>query len=112
MSDESRYSPSAPERDPTLAELAQSIARTVATAFIVAGALIALAIYSRPAPQRFSAFAAEDGRIIRVDARKGTVLACQSGDCYVVVKRGQRLVKSPERQALPSKAAETVPAKR
>lgn len=97
------------EPDHVLADLMQGIARTVATAFIVAGALIALAIYSRPAPQRFSAFAAEDGRIIRVDTRKGTVLACQSGACYVVVKRGQRLVKNPERPALPGKAS--VPAK-
>lgn len=111
MTDESRPVPPAPRReaDAALAETAQSVARTVATAFIVAGALISLAIYSRPAPQRFSAFAAEDGRIIRVDTRKGTVLACKSGDCYVVVKRGQRLVRTPERPALPKKAS--VPAK-
>jgi hypothetical protein len=109
--DESRSFPPDPERDLTTAELAQKIARTIATAFIVAGAFIALAIYSRPAPQRYQAFATDDGRIVRIDTKTGGMVGCEGGTCFTIRKRGQDLVANPDKAALPRKAPAAVPAK-
>src|SRR5688572_10129554 len=109
--DRSTFPPD-PERDLTNAELAQKIARTIATAFIVAGALIALAIYWRPAPQRYQAFATDDGRIVRIDTKTGGMIGCEKGSCFTIRRRGQDLVANPDKAALPKKALETLPATR
>lgn len=101
-----------PERDLTTAELAQKIARTLATAFILAGAFIALAIYSRPAPQRYQAFEADDGQVVRIDTRTGAMIGCEAGTCFTIRKRGQDLVPHPDKAALPKKAPGQVPAAR
>ena len=109
--DESRPFPPDPERDLTTAELAQKIARTIATAFIVAGGFIALAIYSQPAPQRYQAFEA-DGQVVRIDTKTGAMIGCEAGTCFTIRKRGQHLVTHPDKVALPKKAPESLPAKR
>jgi hypothetical protein len=111
MDDDSRPIPPAPEPDLTMSELAQKIARTIATAFIVAGAFIALAIYSRPAPQRYQAFAA-DGRIIRIDTKSGSIIGCEAGTCFYVAKHGQWLAANPDKAALSKPSPPAVPAKR
>ncbi|HWT13202.1 MAG TPA: hypothetical protein VN231_10655 [Allosphingosinicella sp.] len=95
MNDPPRKEESRPE--PPLSEVIDSAVRRIVTGGVIGAAAIALAIYSRPAPPRFQAFAAE-GAIVRVDMRSGTVLACEGQRCYTVVRRGQRL----ERKALPA----------
>ena len=77
-------------REPTSTELIDAAVRKVVTAVVIAGSVIALAVYSRPGPPRYQAFAAGD-RIVRVDMRSGTVLACENRECMTIVRRGQRL---------------------
>ena len=86
--------PERPEREPTLPEIADLAMRRIATAIVVAGAAIALAIYARPAPARFQAFATEAG-IVRIDTRNGKMIACEGGRCMTVLERHQRLAPNP-----------------
>lgn len=94
-----------PEREPTLADLADSVMRKIVTAIVIAGALIALAIYMRPSPPRYQA-AVGDGKIVRIDSKTGTVLACEGPRCYRVLRRGQHLEEAPDQEALPKQAAQ------
>ncbi len=96
--------PDGPEAEDSLGEVADRGIRRIVTAIIIAGSIVSLAIYSRPGPPRFQAFAAE-GQIVRVDTRSGTVLACEVNQCWTVVRRGQRL-KRPAPAALPKPAAQ------
>lgn len=72
-----------------MTDQADKPSRRLATAIVIAGALIALAIYSRPAP-RYSAFA-EDGRVYRIDSKTGSLVACQGTRCEYILKFGQRI---------------------
>ena len=108
-----RRTPESPLRD-----MVDGAVRRIVTGIVIAGAFVGLALYSRPGPPRYQAFATEDG-IVRVDTRRGTVIACQDQRCYTVVRRGQRLEKAPlpealpappPRRALPAPAAEPAPA--
>lgn len=99
-----------------LADIVDGAARKLVTGLVIAGAFIGLALYSRPGPPRYQAFATED-KIVRVDTRRGTVIACQATRCYTVVRRGQRLEKGPAPvavrappPALPAPAREPAPA--
>lgn len=103
MEDHDRTPAAAP--DPSLAELIEGSAKRLATSLLIAGAAIAVAIYARPGPPRYQAFAAPDGSIVRIDMRSGTVLSCQGRNCYRVVRRGQRLEDGAEPKALPAPAA-------
>jgi hypothetical protein len=82
------------ERDPTIGEIADLAMRRVATAIIIAGGAIALAIYARPGPPRYQAFASGAG-IVRVDTRSGTVIGCDGGRCMILLQHGQRLSANP-----------------
>lgn len=105
MSDsEGRFSARRQERpaaEPTTRDLIDGAVRKLTTTIVIASGIIGLAIYSRPGPPRFTAFAGEDGQIVRVDMRSGTVLACEGRQCMRIVQRGQRLKSS-----LPSMEAE------
>jgi hypothetical protein len=106
MSDRERYrSETQPERREAESELLDAALRKIITAIVIAAALIALAIYSRPGPPRYQAVATPDGRILRVDTRKGTILACDGDQCWTVVRHGQHLARNPGRPALPQPAA-------
>lgn len=91
-----------PDRPASLTDIVEAASRKLVTGFVIAGAFIALAVYSRPGPPRYQAFATDDGSIVRVDSRRGTVIACQGQRCYTVVRRGQRLEKGPAAEALPA----------
>ncbi len=93
-----------PPEELTLADIVENAARKIVTAIVIAGGLIALAIYFSPSPPRYQA-AAGDGRIVRVDTRTGTVIACEGTSCYRVLRRGQDLVRAPAAKALPAPAA-------
>ena len=91
--------------EPPFSEVVDSAVRRIVTGMVIAGAAIALALYSRPGPPRYQAFAAE-GAIVRVDMRRGTVIACEGRRCYTVVRRGQRLERDPlPKAALPAPPA-------
>lgn len=104
-----------PSREPSTAELVDMALRKIVTALVIAAAIIAIAIYARPAPPRYQAIAAPDGRIIRVDTRSGTILACEGRTCMRVVQRGQHLERelpapAPAPAALPAPAPAPAPA--
>ena len=97
-----------------LGDLIESAVRKLVTSTVIAGGVIALAIYARPSPPRYQVTAA-DGRIVRIDTRTGTVIACVDSRCAVVLRRGQELEDSlpaavPARPAIPAPSAAPQPA--
>jgi hypothetical protein len=84
----------APPEDISFADIVEIAARKIVTAIVIAGGLIALAIYFRPSPPRYQA-AVGDGRIVRVDTRSGGMIACEGGHCYRVLRRGEDLDDAP-----------------
>jgi hypothetical protein len=91
---------------PPLAELIDGAARKIMTGITIAGALVALAIYSRPETPQFETDVIGT-TVLRTDLRSGRVLACEGQRCYVVVERGQRLHEGPLQKALPAPASPT-----
>ena len=93
------------QRDPTLVEVVDLGVRRISTAIIVAGVAIALGIWaSSTSPPRFQVASSPEG-IVRIDTRKGTIIACKEGECMLVVKSGQHLESRAKAKALPSPAA-------
>lgn len=89
----------------TLADIVENAARKIVTAIVIAGGLIALAIYFRPSPPRYQVAAGADGRIVRIDSRSGSVIACDGERCYRVLRRGPELDRAPPAaKALPAPA--------
>ena len=92
--------------DPSTAEIAEAAVRRIATAIVIAAALVALAIYARPGPPRFQ-MEATPGGVLRIDTRSGTIIGCDGGSCRTLLKRGQKLVpragpNTPARTGVPS----------
>jgi hypothetical protein len=101
---DNRFDPTDGPRGPRLGEAIDDAVRKITTGIVIAGGIIGLAIYARPGPPRFDAFAFGD-QIVRVDGRTGTIIACQ-GDrtCQLVLRRGQRLTRIRRSDALPAPA--------
>jgi len=104
----------APEQEPrssadALSDVLAGAIRSVVTAIVVAGAIVGLAIYSRPGPPRFQAVVLGD-QVVRLDTRAGSMIACDAQSCVRFVRRGQPLESRPEPEALPKPAAPTPPA--
>ncbi len=68
--------------------------RRMAAALVIAGGVVALAIYARPGPPRYDAFATPTG-IVRIDTRSGKMIACDGGRCMTVLERHQKLAPNP-----------------
>jgi len=99
-----------PETPPAgLSELVEGAVRKIMTSIVIAGGLIAIALYSQGDPPRYQVTAA-DGRIIRINTQSGTVIACQEEQCAIVLQRGQDLADKLEPRALPAPAARPAPA--
>ena len=81
----------------TVASMVEGAVRRIATSLGIAGALIALAIYVRPGPPSFQAFATDTG-FVRIDTRSGTVIGCETGRCMTLLRRGQDLAPNPNRE--------------
>ncbi|HYD39155.1 MAG TPA: hypothetical protein VEA60_16170 [Allosphingosinicella sp.] len=83
--------PDAPDEPPmTLSETVDLAMRRLSIAIVAAAAIVGIAIYKQPGPPRFEAFAV-GGQIVRVDTRKGTIIACEGTRvCQIVLQRGQR----------------------
>ncbi|MEA3065165.1 MAG: hypothetical protein QOJ27_1611 [Sphingomonadales bacterium] len=85
----------------------ERLGKRVTTGLIVAAGIVGLAIYARPAPPRFDAFAV-GGQIVRVDMKTGTIIACEGQQsCQLVLKRGQHLQRIRRSDALPRPAPPT-----
>jgi hypothetical protein len=81
-----------PEREDTPAETAERIANKMALALVVAAAIGAVAITSRPSPPRYEAVAAPDGRVVRIDRKTGSMVSCTAvGQCATLLKRGDHI---------------------
>jgi len=97
------------ETEPSFGDIAESISRKIVSAIVIAAAIIGLAIYARPAPPRYQAVAA-DGRLVRIDTRNGTMIACgPAGECVLVLRHGQHIERAPNRKALPKQEAQPNP---
>jgi hypothetical protein len=97
-------------KEPTLAELVERLSGRFTTALVLAAAILGLAIYSRPAPPRYEAVVG-DGKIVRIDRRNGTIIACGADGCATVLRSGQRLVRHTDRRpALKPPAPAAAPA--
>ena len=109
---DNRFDPSDPApRSLMLGEAIDAAVGKITTGIVIAGAIVGLAVYARPGPPRFDAFAVGD-KIVRIDTRKGTIIACEGQrTCQLVLQRGQRLQKIPRTNAvLPKPAATPLPA--
>jgi hypothetical protein len=106
MTDDRFDSSAATARQPMLGEAIDSAVRKITTGLVIAGGLIGLGIYAHPEP-RFNAFAVGD-RIVRVDGRTGTIIACEgTRTCELILRKGQRLDRVKRSSALPAPAPAT-----
>lgn len=108
---DNRFDPSESEsRSARLGEAIDGAVRKITTGIVIAGGIIGLAVYARPGPPRFDAFAFGD-QIVRVDGRTGTIIACEgTRTCQLVLRKGQRLERIQRAKALPAPAATPQPA--
>ena len=110
-----RFDPSDPaSRGPMLGEAIDAAVGKITTGIVIAGAIVGLAVYARPGPPRFDAFAVGD-KIVRIDTRKGTIIACEGQQtCQLVLQSGQRLQRIPrtkiEYKPAPAKLLPAAPA--
>lgn len=84
------------EPEPTLADHIDAAIRKVVTGVVIAGGLIALALFSRggtrvEAPE-YQITAAADGRVYRVNTESGTVVTCQGTNCQIILRGSRGLV--------------------
>lgn len=95
----------------TLHDLIELASRRIMTAVLIAGGLIAIAVYMQDGGEapRYQVTAA-DGRIIRVNTESGTVIACRERHCAIVLERGQDLEDEPPAAGLPAPEARPAPA--
>ena len=99
--------PDPTEPDPSLADTLDLAIRRISMAVLAAAAIFGAAIYARPAPPRYDAFAV-GGQIVRVDTKTGTIIACEGTQtCQLVLKRGQKLNRIRRTDALPKPAPAT-----
>src|SRR3954451_18823278 len=99
------------DREPTIVELLDKASRRGTAAVLMAGALIAIAVYAQPRPPRY-AVAAADGRVVRVDTRSGAVISCGADGCLSVHQSGGHidLHASLPKPAVPAPAPTALPA--
>jgi hypothetical protein len=107
MTDARPQDPAEPEM--SLSETIEAGIRRATTAVIIGAGIIGLAIYARPAPPRFDAFAV-GSQIVRVDTRTGSIIRCEDGrTCELILRRGQKLTRPARAAALPKPAAAAIP---
>lgn len=96
-------------RSPGLGAAIDAAVGKITTGIVIAGAIVGLAVYARPGPPRYDAFAFGN-RIVRVDSRTGSIIACEGQQtCELVLRPGQRLTRIRRTDALPA-AATPLPA--
>jgi len=109
MTDDRFESSERGSRSTMLGEAIDGAVGKITTGIVIAGAIVGLAVYARPGPPRYDAFAFGD-RIVRVDHRTGTIIACEGQQtCQLVLRKGQRLTRIKRTDALPKPAAAIPP---
>jgi hypothetical protein len=105
---DNRFDPSQePSRPTMLGEAIDGAVGKITTGIVIAGAIVGLAVYARPGPPRFDAFAFGD-QIVRVDGKTGTIIACEGRQtCQVILRKGQRVTRIKRTDALPAPAPAT-----
>lgn len=105
MTDE-RFDHSGPAGRPAmLGEAIDGAVAKITSGIVIAGAIIGIAVYARPAPPRYDAFAFGN-QIVRVDSRTGSIIACEGErTCQLVLRKGQRLTRIKRSDSLPGPAA-------
>ena len=93
--------PTLREEADSLPETIDSAARKIMTGLVIGGAIVSLAIYSRPEPPQYEVDVI-GSTVLRTDMRSGTVHACEGQSCYTVVRRGQDLEDGPLPKAVPA----------
>lgn len=93
----------------TVGDVVENAVRKIVTAIVVAGGFVALAIYFQAPPPRYQA-AVGDGRVVRIDTKSGTVIACDAQGCAIVLRRGQRLESRSNLDRLPSQGNQNLQA--
>jgi hypothetical protein len=109
------------ESELSAGEMADRIATKLTTAIVVAGALIASALYWQPSPPRYQAVA-NGAEVLRIDTRTGTIVSCAAGQCVSLLSRHQHLSRAtalpgppapaPAAQAPAAPASQAAPAAR
>jgi hypothetical protein len=92
-----------------LAEVVDSAVRRGATALVIAGGLIALAIWASGPddPPRYTAVAVGDG-VVRVNGDSGSLVYCDADGCGLLIRGSGDL----DRRQLPKAAGAALPASR
>ena len=112
---DNRFDPSDPgPRGRMLGEAIDSAVGKITTGIVIAGMIVGVAVYARPGPPRFEAFAIGE-KIVRVDMRKGTIISCEGQQtCQLILQSGQRLQRVPrtkiEYKPAPTKLLPAAPA--
>ena len=106
---DNRFDPSDPDRrGRMMGEAIDSAVGKITTGIVIAGMIVGVAVYARPGPARFEAFAVGE-KIVRVDKVKGTIITCEGQQtCQLVLQKGQRLQRVP-RTKIDYKAASATP---
>jgi hypothetical protein len=97
------------EREPTLIEVLEKAGSRITTAFVIAGAIIGLAVWARPSPPHYEAVIDGSGRVVRIDTRSGAMLRCDGGYCQSILRPGQHLDRAPTTPAAPAASAASPP---
>lgn len=110
MTDDRFDSSDPASRSARMGEAIDAAVGKITTGIVIAGAIVGLAVYARPGPPRFDAFAFGD-QIVRVDGRTGTIIACEgTRTCQVVLRKGQRVERIKRTNASPQPALPAPPA--
>ncbi|HST35749.1 MAG TPA: hypothetical protein VLK25_03865 [Allosphingosinicella sp.] len=96
----------------TVGDLVEAVTRKLTTAIVIAGALIALGIYSQDveAPD-YQIAASADGRVYRVNTESGSIVGCENNVCALLQRSSDDLAdKLPERPAVTAPPQQAQPA--
>ncbi|MEA3031923.1 MAG: hypothetical protein QOG13_3248 [Sphingomonadales bacterium] len=93
----------------TVGDVIDNAVRKIVTAIVVAGGIVGLAVYFQAPPPRYQA-AVGDGRVVRMDTRTGTIIACDAQGCAIVLRRGQRLEERSNLDRLPHQGSQNLQA--
>jgi len=86
-------------------DAADRMTSKIVNGVVIAAAILALAIYSRPGPPRYQAVATGDGRVVRVNTANGAIVSCDASRCLLVHSGGHSLERAPKQRALPPQPA-------
>ncbi|MGQ0559281.1 MAG: hypothetical protein ACT4OE_06810 [Sphingosinicella sp.] len=92
------------DNDSSLSEIVDFTVRRLATVTVIAAGVIALAIYARPSPPRYTAVPVGEG-VVRVNGNSGTLIYCDPNGCGILVRSGSDLNRMRLPKAQPAAVA-------